>query len=300
MKVLRTPDERFESLPDYPFEPHYLEIRNTWGPDLRMHYVDEGPADAPSVVMLHGEPTWSYLYRQLIPPIVRAGHRVLAPDLIGFGKSDKPADTDDYTYERMVEWTAAWFELVNPRRVSLILHDWGGLIGLRVVAKRSRRFERIIAMNTGLPTGAQVMSPEFSIWKLMAHNMPVLPVGQIVNGGCFVDLAPDVIAAYDAPFPDESFKSGARALPALVPVRPDDPSAAENRAAWRSLRRLKKPFLTAFSDLDPISSGSEEVFKSSIPGAAGQPHTRLRHAGHFITEDRTDRLIKVLSRFIRS
>lgn len=300
MKVLRTPDERFESLPDYPFEPHYLEIRNTWGPDLRMHYVDEGPADAPSVVMLHGDPTWSYLYRQLIPPIVRAGHRVLAPDLIGFGKSDKPADTDDYTYERMVEWTAAWFELVNPRRVSLILHDWGGLIGLRVVAMRSRRFERIIAMNTGLPTGAQVMSPEFSIWKLMAHNMPVLPVGQIVNGGCFVDLAPEVIAAYDAPFPDESFKAGARALPGLVPVRPDDPSAAENRAAWRSLRRLKKPFLTAFSDLDPISSGSEEVFKSSIPGAAGQPHTRLRHAGHFITEDRTDRLIKVLSRFIRS
>ncbi|HSR46032.1 MAG TPA: haloalkane dehalogenase [Acidimicrobiia bacterium] len=300
MKVLRTPDQRFESLPDYPFEPHYLEIRNAWGPDLRMHYVDEGPADAPSVVMLHGEPTWSYFYRHLIPPMVRAGHRVLAPDLIGFGRSDKPAATDDYTYERMVEWTSAWFRSVKPRRVSLILHDWGGLIGLRVVAGSSRAFERIIAMNTGLPTGAQVMSPESSMWKLMAHNMPVLPVGQVVNGGCFVELSRGVIDAYDAPFPDESFKSGARALPGLVPVRPDDPSAAENRTAWRSLRRFSKPFLTVFSDLDPMNSGGEEEFKSGIPGAAGRPHTRLRRAGHFITEDRTDRLIKVLCKFIRS
>jgi len=299
VKVLRTPDERFESLPDFPFEPRYVEIPNEWGPSLRMHYVDEGPTAAPSVVLLHGEPTWSYLFRHLIPPLVRGGHRVLVPDLVGFGRTDKPAEIDDYTYERMVEWMAAWFGLVNPRRVTLILHDWGGLIGLRVLARGSRRFERIIAMNTGLPTGHQAMSQEFSTWRLMAHNMPVLPVGQIVNGACFVDLPPEVIAAYDAPFPDESFKAGARALPGLVPTHPDDPSAVENQNAWRSLSRLKKPFLTVFSDLDPISSGTEETFKSRIPGAAGQPHTRLRQAGHFVTEDRTDRLIKVLSKFTR-
>ncbi|MDF1595485.1 MAG: haloalkane dehalogenase [Acidimicrobiia bacterium] len=300
MKVLRTPDKRFEMLPDFPFEPHYVEIPNEWGPAIRIHSIDEGPAGAPCVVLMHGEPTWSYLFRHLIPPIVRAGYRVLAPDLVGFGRSDKPASIDDYSYERMVEWTAAWFEAVNPRRVTLIVHDWGGLIGLRVVARGSRRFARVIAMNAGLPTGTQVMSSEFATWQLMAHNMPVLPVGQIVNGGCFVDLPQEVIAAYDAPFPDESFKSGARALPSLVPIHPDDPSAAENRDAWRSLRRFKKPFLTAFSDLDPISSGTEEVFKAAIPGAVGQPHTRLRHSGHFVTEDRTERLIKVIGHFLRS
>ena len=299
MKVLRTPDERFESLPDFPFEPRYVEIPNEWGPSLRMHYIDEGPRTAPSAVLLHGEPTWSYLYRHLIPSLVRGGHRVLVPDLVGFGRTDKPAEIDDYTYERMVEWMATWFGLVNPRRVTLILHDWGGLIGLRILAKGSRRFERIVAMNTGLPTGHQAMSQEFSTWRLMAHNMPVLPVGQIVNGACFVDLPPEVISAYDAPFPDESFKAGARALPGLVPTHPDDPSAAENRKAWQSLSRLKKPFLTVFSDLDPISSGTEETFKARIPGAVGQPHTRLRQAGHFVTEDRTDRLIKLLSKFTR-
>jgi haloalkane dehalogenase len=155
-------------------------------------------------------------------------------------------------------------------------------------------------MNTGLPTGDQVTSPEFRTWQLMAHNMPVLPVGQVVNGGCYVDLPPEVVAAYDAPFPDESFKSGVRALPALVPTHHDDPSAAENRVAWRALRRFKKPFLTVFSDLDPIASGTDEVFKDRIPGASGQPHTRLRRAGHFVTEDRTDRLVKVVGRFVRS
>lgn len=300
MRVLRTPDECFESLPDYPFEPRYVEIPNNSGPALRMHYVDEGPSSAPTVVMMHGEPTWSFLYRLIIPPLVRSGFRVLAPDLIGFGRSDKPAAIEDYSYERMVAWTSAWFEEVDPRRVSLIVHDWGGLIGLRIVSRGSRRFSRVVAMNTGLPTGTQTMSSEFRTWQMMAHNMPVLPVGQIVNGGCFVDLPAEVVAAYDAPFPDESYKAGARALPALVPTSPEHPSAAENRVAWRSLRRFNKPFLTAFSDLDPISSGTEEVFKTSIPGAADQPHTRLRHAGHFLPEDRTERLIKVLSRFLKS
>ncbi|MDH5372766.1 MAG: alpha/beta fold hydrolase, partial [Acidimicrobiia bacterium] len=199
-----------------------------------------------------------------------------------------------------VEWMSSWFQLVDPKQVTLVLHDWGGLIGLRVVAAGSRRFVRIIAMNTGLPTGDQKMSPQFRTWQLMAHNMPVLPIGQVVNGGCFIDLHPDAIAAYDAPFPDESFKSGARALPALVPTDHDAPSAAENRVAWRSLRRFKKPFLTVFSDLDPITGGTEEAFKTSIPGAVGRPHTRLRNAGHFIAEDRTDRLIKIISRLIRS
>lgn len=299
MEVLRTSEERFEELPDFPYDPNYVLVENPWGPLLRMHHIDEGPTDGPTVVMLHGEPTWSYMYRNLIPPLARAGFRVLVPDLIGFGRSDKPAAVEDYTYARMVTWTANWFNEVDPKQVSLILHDWGGLIGLRVVAQGSRRFRRVIAMNTGLPTGTQRMSREFETWQLMAHNMPVLPIGQVVNGGCFVDLPTEVISAYDAPFPEESYKSAARALPALVPTSPDDPAAADNQAAWRALRRFKKPFLTAFSDRDPISRGSEDIFKAKVPGAVGQPHTRLRYAGHFVTEDRGPRLTKIICRFLR-
>ena len=300
VKVLRTPDGRFESLPDFPFEAHYVEIGNKWGPSLRIHYLDEGSVDAPTVVMLHGEPTWSYQYRTLLPPILRAGYRVLAPDLIGFGRSDKPACTEDYTYELMVDWMGEWFDEVDPKRVTLIVHGWGGLIGLRVVANGMRRFARVIAMNTGLPTGRQAMSAEFTTWQMMARNMPVLPVGHIINGACFVDLNPEVVAAYDAPFPAEEFKSGVRALSSLMPVKPDDPGAIENRTAWRSLRRFKKPFMTAFSYLDPMTGGTEEVFKTTVPGATGQPHTRLRQAGHFVTEDRPERLNKVIGKFLRS
>ncbi len=300
MQVLRTPDERFESLLDYPFEPHFVELPNDWGPPLRMHYLDEGDGDGPSVVLLHGVPTWSYLFRHLVPPLTRAGYRVLAPDLVGFGRTDKPGAIGDYTYERMVVWTAAWFDLVRPSKVTLLVHDWGGLLGLRVVARSSRRFVRVVAINTGLPTGHQVMTPQFSTWQQMAHNMPVLPIGQIVNGGCFVDLPPEVVAAYDAPFPDESFKSAARALPSLVPIHPDDPSAAENRAAWQALRRFKKPFLTVFGDLDPISGDAQHSFRENVPGAQGQPHTRIRNGGHFVIEDRTERLTKVLCKFLRA
>lgn len=300
MKVLRTPEERFDSLTDYPFESKYVEIPNQWGPRLRIHYVDQGEPGAPVVVMLHGEPTWSFEYRSLIPPFVRSGFRVLAPDLVGFGRSDKPARIEDYTYERMVDWMAAWFDAVDPRGVTLVVHGWGGLIGLRVLTRNVRRFARVIAINTGLPTGKQQMSAEFATWQLMARNMPVLPIGNVINGACFVDLKQEVVAGYDAPFPDESYKSGARALPLLIPLHPDDPSGAENRAAWKSLRRFKKPFMTAFSYMDPMSAGTEDLFKNAVPGAIGQPHTRLRQAGHFVTEDRPDRLVKVIGKFLRS
>jgi haloalkane dehalogenase len=300
LRLLRTPEERFIGLPDYPFDPHYVTVEHDHDHELRMHYVDEGPRRAPAVLMMHGEPSWSYLYRHFIPPISRAGYRVLAPDLIGFGRSDKPASVEDYSYEQLVAWTRTWFDAVDPHKVTLVAHGWGGLIGLRIVAAASRRFTRVIAMNTGLPTGREHFPAAFFTWQQMAHNMPVLPVSHVVQGGCLTNLPPDVMAAYDAPFPSEEYKAGVRALPALVPTTPDAPSADENRQAWRLLRRWSKPFLTIFSDVDPITAGVDEQLQAVIPGAEGQPHTRLRHAGHFAQEDRVARLIKVICRFLRS
>jgi haloalkane dehalogenase len=280
--ILRTPDDRFANLPDYPFAPNYLTV----GDGLRMHYVDEGPRNVPNVVlMLHGEPTWSYLYRNMIPMVVAAGYRVIAPDLIGFGKSDKLTDASAYTYESHVGWLTDFIKTLDLQNFTLVCQDWGGLLGLRLAAENESRFARICAANTGLPTGDQPPSEAFRQWQTFSQNVPELPIGFIVSGGCTRKLHPDVIAAYNAPFPDEQYKTAARVFPVLVPTRPDDPAAAANRAAWEVLKQWQKPFLTCFSDGDPITAGGDRLMQKLIPGAAGQPHITLSGGGHFLQED---------------
>lgn len=293
MAALRTPDERFIDLPDWPFEPRYVEVDG-----LRMHYVDEGPRDAAPVLMLHGEPSWSFLYRRMIPILVDAGHRVIAPDLIGFGRSDKPAAREDYSYQRHMDWMAGFVQALALQSITLVCQDWGGLIGLRLAAEHEARFARIVAANTFLPTGDQEMPEAFFAWQKLSQELPVLPIGQIVAHGCTNPIAPEVAAAYDAPFPDESFKAGARQFPLLVPSRPDDPASAPNRKAWTVLGRWTKPFLTAFSDGDPITRGGDVVLQQLIPGAKGQPHTTIVGGGHFLQEDQGEALARVVVDFI--
>lgn len=292
MPVLRTPDERFTNLPDYHFPPHYATLASNYPEPLRMHYVDEGPRDASeTVLMLHGEPTWSYLYRHMIPVVAAAGYRVVAPDLIGFGKSDKPTEKDAYSYQSHVDWLTAFIEQLELQRITLVCQDWGGLLGLRIVGEaeasdKPGRFARVVASNTGLPTGDQPPSPAFSQWQDFSQVIPELPVGMIVGGGCVQKLPPEVVAAYDAPFPDETYKTAARLFPMLVPTTPTDPAAAANRAAWRGLMNFHKPFLTAFSDHDPITAGGDVLLQRLIPGTQRQPHTTLTNGGHFVQEDR--------------
>jgi haloalkane dehalogenase len=293
MEILRTPDERFTGLPGYGFEPHYVEVDG-----LRIHYVDEGPASADVVLMMHGEPSWSYLYRKMIPVITAAGYRVVAPDLVGFGRSDKPGQREDYTYQRHVDWMSGWLEAVELRHITLVCQDWGGLIGLRLAAEYGERFDRIVAANTGLPTGDRPMGEAFLAWQRYSQTTPDFHVGGIVKGGCVSDLSPDVVAAYDAPFPDDRYKAGARQFPLLVPTSPDDPAAVPNRKAWEVLARWEKPFLTAFSDSDPVTRGGDRVFQKMIPGAKGQPHTTIIGAGHFLQEDKGEELAQVVVDFM--
>ena len=238
MDILHTPDERFENLPGYPFRPKYLEVPSGEGEELRVHYVDEGPAEAPVVLLLHGEPSWSYLYRKMIPPLVAAGYRAVAPDLVGFGRSDKPAQTHDYTYQRMVAWTAATIEALGLQEITLFCQDWGGLIGLRLIAEEGDRFSRLVAANTGLPTGGELPEAFFQ-WQSFSQKVSKLPIGRIINGSTVSKVSREVLAAYEAPFPDESYKAGARVMPALVPTDPDDPEAKINRQLWR--RKLTNP-----------------------------------------------------------
>ena len=299
MKTLRTPDGRFSKLPGYDFAPHYVEVADGDGGKLRVHYVDEGPPDADPVLMLHGEPSWSYLYRKMIPVFADAGLRAVAPDLPGFGRSDKPASRSDYTYQRHVDWMAATIEALDLRRITLVCQDWGGLIGLRLVAEHPDRFSRVVAANTMLPTGDEKLPDAFFQWRDFSQNVPELPIGMIVNGGCTSDLAADVVAAYEAPFPDESYKEGARAFPPLVPASADDPAAPANRKAWQVLESWDKPFLTAFSDSDPITAGGDRYLQSRIPGTKGQPHSTIRGAGHFLQEDKGEDLARVCVDFIR-
>jgi haloalkane dehalogenase len=291
MEILRTPEERFADLPDFPYEPRYAEVDG----GLRVGYVDEGPADGETVLLLHGEPSWSFLYRRMIPVLAGAGLRVVAPDLVGFGRSDKPTRPEDYSYARHVDWMrAALFDALDLRDVTLVGQDWGGLIGLRLVAVHPDRFARVVVANTGLPTGDQPMTEAFLAWQRFAQETPRLEIGRIVSNGCGTPLAPQVVAAYDAPFPDDSFTAGARAFPMLVPTRPDDPAAEANRAAWAVLSEWEKPFLTAFSDGDPITGGGERVFQKLVPGAQGMPHTTLRGGGHFLQEDVGPELARVV------
>jgi haloalkane dehalogenase len=298
--VLRTPDERFAGLPGWPYEPQYTEVaRGDGSGSLRIHHVDEGPAGAAPIVCLHGEPSWGYLYRKLIGPLTEAGHRVLVPDLVGFGRSDKPAARTDYTYQRHVDWMAAWLEANDVRRATLVGQDWGGLIGLRLVAEHPDRFDRVVAANTFLPTGDRPPGDAFLAWQRYSQETPEFNVGRIVQGGCATRPLPaDVVAAYDAPFPHDRFKAGARQFPLLVPTSPDDPAAAANRAAWEVLERWDKPFLCAFSDSDAITRGADRVFRQRVPGAKNQPHVTIEHGGHFLQEDQGEALAAAIAGFV--
>ncbi len=293
MDVLRTPDERFTNLPGYPFEPHYVEVDG-----LRVHYVDEGPAEAAPVLMLHGEPSWSYLYRKMIPVIVAAGHRAVAPDLIGFGRSDKIAPRTEYTYQRHVDWMRGFLEATDLRNITLVCQDWGSLIGLRLLAENTDRFSRAVVANGFLPTGDSPPGDAFLAWQNFSQTTPDFHVGSIINMGTASELSDDVIAAYDAPFPDDSYKEGARQFPLLVPTSPDDPAAPANRAAWDVLEKLELPVLTAFGDKDAITRGSDRVIQARIPGAAGQPHTTIAGGGHFIQEDKGEELAEVIVQWL--
>jgi haloalkane dehalogenase len=297
MEVLRTPDERFQGLAEYDFAPTYVEIADGDGTALRIHAVDEGPASASPVLLMHGEPSWSYLYRRMIRGLAARGHRVVAPDLVGFGRSDKPSEQADYTYERHVAWMSAWLAALQLTDVTLFGQDWGGLIGLRLVAAFPERFARVVVANTGLPIGAG-MTDGFKRWLEYSQSVPELPVGAIVARSTARGLSAAEIAAYDAPFPEERFKAGARRFPALVPVTPDHASVAENKAAWARLEAFAKPFLTSFSDGDPITRGGERAFQKRVPGARGQPHRTVAGAGHFLQEDRPEELVALIDEFI--
>jgi len=279
MNVLRTPESRFAGLPDYPFAPHYHQVT----PELRLHYADEGPRDAAPVLMLHGEPTWSYLYRHMIPPVVAAGSRVLAPDLIGFGKSDKPAKRGDYSYAGQVAWIRHWIEALDLTRITLVCQDWGSLIGLRLAAESPQRFARILIGNGGLPAGTGRISRAFLVWRAFATYSPWFSIGRIVQGGTKRRLTAAERAAYDAPFPSSAYKAAARVYPSLVPVTPDNPASEANRKAWKVFERWDKPFICCYSDGDPITRGLDRAFRERVPGARGQPHTTLS-GGHFMQE----------------
>lgn len=284
MDVVRTPESRFDNLPDYPFASHYLDVEASGTPAIRMHYVDEGPRDGPPVVLLHGEPTWSYLYRTMIPPLVEAGRRVLAPDLIGFGKSDKPTRMEDYTYLRHVEWVTDWFEQLGLTDVTAFVQDWGALIGLRIAAEQEQRFSRVMVGNGFLPTARHGTSLGFRGWRLFAKYTPVLKAGFIVRAATVTKVPRAVRAAYDAPFPSATYQAGARAFPQLVPTDPEDPAVPANRAAWDALGKWEKPFLCVFGANDPILGKADRRLIEHVPGAEGQPHDRIR-AGHFLQED---------------
>jgi len=292
--ILRTPDERFANLPDYPFEPNYIQFG-----EARMHYLDEGNRDGTeTVVMLHGEPSWSYLYRKMIPIVAHAGHRVIAPDLIGFGKSDKFTEPEKYTYQMHVESITNFIETLDLQRITLVCQDWGGLIGLRIAAENSERFSRIVAANTFLPTGDEKIPKAFKLWLAMSQASPFFPVGKIVSMGCQTKLSKEVIAAYDAPFPDKTYKAAARVFPTLVPITPDNAASEANREAWKILEKWDKPFLTAFSDGDPITRGADQILQARIPGAKGQPHTTIKGGGHFLQEDKGEEWAEIIVKFI--
>ncbi len=299
MDYVRTPDERFANLPEFPYEPHYVEVPSGDGDQrLRMAYIDEGPRDAAPILMLHGEPSWSFLYRKMIRVLVGHGHRCVAPDLIGFGRSDKPTQRADYSYARHMAWMRSWLEAVDLQRITLVCQDWGGLLGLRLLVEQPERFARCVAANTMLPTGDVDPGPAFAAWKNFSQNTPDFAVGSIVNGGCTTDLSAEIVAAYDAPFPDDSFKAGARVFPLLVPATPDDPEAPANREALQKLMALELPFLTAFSDQDPIMRGLDKVLQQIVPGAKGQPHTTIEGGGHFLQEDCGPALAEVVHGFV--
>ena len=299
MKVLRTPEHRFEHLPDFDHEPHYAEVPDGEDGMLRMAYVRSGPDDGPVALLLHGEPTWSFLYRDVMRELAEAGVSAVAVDMIGFGRSDKPASTSDHSYARHVEWMRALvFDVLDLQDVTLVGQDWGGLIGLRLVAEHPDRFARVVAANTGLPTGDHDMPEVWWHFRQAVERAEHLDIGRLVQSGCVHRLPEEVRAAYDAPFPSEEYKAGPRAMPTLVPTRPDDPATEANRAAWSVLSTWDKPFLVAFGDSDPITGAMAPILRRSIPGAAGLDHPVIENAGHFLQEDAGKRLGHVVAQLI--
>ncbi len=332
MDYVRTPDHRFENIVNYPFTSNYAEVSDLEGDNLRMHYIDEGEGEI--VLCLHGQPSWSYLYRKMLPILVTAGYRVIAPDLIGFGKSDKPIDRRNYTYENHVAWVNELLIALDLADITLVGQDWGGLIGLRIAAENCDRFARIVAANTGLPDAKTIAENEISrVSEKMRAYYSSLPVPKnafemaqamandesgmsffhwvkycsesdgfspeevisLTTGGI---LETEEKQAYGAPFPDESFLEGARQFPSLVPIIPDNVAIKKNRAAWVVFNEWKKPFLTVFSDSDPITAGGHLRFQEEIPGAAGQPHVIIKGAGHFLQEQAPEELSKAIINFI--
>ena len=301
LKVLRTPDARFDGLPGFPFQPQYLELTDRRLGSLRMHYLDEGPKDAPLVLMLHGEPTWSYLYRKIIPRVTAAGYRAVAPDYIGFGRSDKPVDRASYTYQNHVDWMLQFVDQLALGRGTLLLQDWGGPIGLRLLAERPHRFGAVLLSNTLLPNceppprGIEDWpGPIVGPWAQSTRDAQDFDVGLVIRSVCVGALDPAVVAAYDAPFPDARFKAGVLEFPSLIPLHEDSPGIAENRRTWQFLEGFRGPVVTTFSTADPSTKPWERVFRERIPGARGQPHIAIANSGHFVQEDGSDALSSAL------
>jgi haloalkane dehalogenase len=296
MTIKNTPAEAFASIPDYPFEANLMEV----GEGLTVHYLDEGPKGGPVVLLLHGEPSWSFLYRFMIPVFAEAGYRVVAPDLIGFGKSSKPTEQTDYTYASHLSWMTAWLDNLGLTGINLFCQDWGGLIGLRLLAAQPDKFDRLVVGNTGLPTGEQNFPKAFLQWQKFSQTVDVLPVGKILQNSTVRKLSDAEVAAYEAPYPDPSYMAGAKIFPSLVPTSTDDPEAGNNKKAWAVLMQWNKPTLTLFSDSDPITKGGHKAFQKFMPGAQGQQHTIIEGAGHFLQEDKGPEIAKLMIEFIKN
>ena len=300
MRKLRTADERFTGLPEFPYSPKYCEVSDQDGGNLRVAWVEDGPAKGIPVLMLHGEPSWSFLYRRMMPILAAVGHRVICPDLIGFGRSDKPARIEDHTYARHVEWMrAVAFDVLNLQQVTLVGQDWGGLIGLRLAAEHPDRFARIVVANTGLPTGDLPMPKIWWSFRKAIQGAPEIQVGRFVESGCVRPMADAVRAAYDAPFPDDSYCAGPRAMPGLVPTTPDDPASTANRSAWKALCDSTTPMLVAFSDSDPITGPMGPIFAGQMRGAQGVEHPVIANAGHFLQEDAGPEIGRLIAEWLR-
>lgn len=299
METLRTPDDRFGELPDFPYIPQFCEVGDDDGGTLRIAWIADGPEGADPVLMLHGEPSWSYLYRTMIPSLVNAGHRVICPDLVGFGRSDKPTRQQDHTYARHVEWMRALaFDVLDLQRVTLVGQDWGGLIGLRLAAEHPARFARLVVANTGLPTGDQPMPDIWWRFREAITSMPSIDVGTFVASGCSRGVSDETRAAYNAPFPDDTYCAGPRAMPTLVPASPDDPATPANRAAWETLSASTTPMLVAFSDGDPITGAMAPILQAKMRGAQGIDHPTIGNSGHFLQEDAGEELAEHIVAFM--
>lgn len=295
MKLLRTPDERFQDLPEFPFKPHYLEVE-----EIRIHYLDEGIMNGKVILLMHGEPSWCYLYRHMIPLLIKARYRVIAPDLVGFGRSDKPQEQNDHSYYKHVEWITKWLKKLDLQDINLFCQDWGSLIGLRVAIENQERFQRIVLSNGGLPTGEQRMSKAFLEWQEFSKTAKKFDIKRIIQSATLKNLSKDILEAYNAPFPDDTYKAGPRIMPSLVPTTINDPEHETNKRAIELFKKWEKPFLTAFSDKDPITRGTEKFWKENVPGARGQNHVIVKDGGHFIQEDKGPELVKIILEFIEN